>query len=353
MIRVPVSASRDYDILIEQGLLDQLGPRVRAVCPKAITAVIVSGDRVAPLYGERVERSLREAGLRVESFTYPHGEQSKTLETYGALIRFLSEKRLTRSDVLIALGGGVTGDLTGFAAATYQRGIDYIQVPTTLLAMVDSSVGGKTAVDLPTGKNQVGCFYQPAAVLCDPDTLDTLPEEEFRCGCAEVIKYGVLCDPVFFDELNSRPIRQQLEHVICRCVECKRDIVHEDEYDRGLRQLLNLGHTFGHAVEACSEYKVLHGQAVAIGMAMITRAAVAKGYCGTDTLDQLLGILRKYGLPTETSYPLRDLVDATASDKKLAGETLHLIVPEKIGRCRIVPIPLTEISDWLRLGGVQ
>ena len=352
MIRIPVEASRNYEVLIERGLLDRAGTEVRAAT-RAGSAVLVAGENVWPLYGARVRRSLEEAGLRVLSFVIAPGESNKTLETYGSLLRFLSENRLTRSDVLIALGGGVTGDLTGFAAATYQRGIDFIQIPTTLLAMVDSSVGGKTAVDLPTGKNQVGAFWQPALVLCDPDTLRTLPEEEYRCGSAEVLKYGVLGNAVFFEELLRTPIREQEEHVIETCVIMKRDIVRQDEFDRGLRQLLNLGHSFGHAVEACSGFRVLHGQAVAIGMALIARAAAAKGICTPETRDAIVEGLRRTGLPTETEYPLAELAAAVSMDKKLSGSTMHLIVPVEVGRCETITVPLAAIPDWLRAGGVR
>ena len=195
---------------------------------------------------------------------------------------------------IVALGGGVTGDLAGFAAATYQRGMGFAQIPTTLLAAVDSSVGGKTAVDLPTGKNQAGSFYQPCIVLCDPDTLETLPEEQYRCGCAEIIKYSMLGNAAFFEELYKTPVREQYEHVIEVCVQMKRDIVGADEYDLGRRRTLNLGHTFGHAVEQCSEFSLLHGEAVAIGMATVTRAAVKRGICGEETLARLLDILKNF-----------------------------------------------------------
>ena len=346
MIRIPVSASRDYRVLIERGLLDHAGEEIRAVT-KAEAAALVAGKNVFPLYGERVRRSLEAAGLQVIPYVIEAGEGAKSLENYGSLLRFLSENRLSRSDVLVALGGGVTGDLTGFAAATYQRGIDFVQIPTTLLAMV----GGKTAVNLETGKNQVGAFYQPAVVLCDPDVLKTLPEEEYRCGSAEVLKYGVLGNAAFFEELCRRPIREQEEHVIETCVCMKRDIVHEDEYDRGQRQLLNLGHSFGHAVEACSGFSILHGQAVAIGMALIARAAAAKGYCDQETVERLTAALRDYGLPTETDFSLKELAAAMALDKKRTGSTMHLVVPEAIGRCRILAVPVSEIPDWLRAGG--
>ena len=352
MIRIPVSASRDYEVLVERGLLDRAGEEVRRAT-KAQTAVLVAGENVYSFYGERVLRTLEAAGLRTLSFVLEPGEGAKTLETYGALLRFLSENRVTRSDVLVALGGGVTGDLTGFAAATYQRGIDFVQIPTTLLAMVDSSVGGKTAVDLPTGKNQVGAFWQPAAVLCDPDTLQTLPEEEYRCGSAEVLKYGVLGSAAFFDELRRIPIREQEERVIETCVTMKRDIVREDEYDRGCRRLLNLGHSIGHAVEACSGFSVLHGQAVAVGMAMMARAAAEKGFCTPETRDAIVDTLQSYGLPTESEYPLPELAAAMGTDKKLAGSTLHLVVPREIGRCEIVAVPFAEIPDWLRAGGAR
>lgn len=352
MNTVLVQASRDYEIQIGPGLLAEAGDRISAITA-AKTAVIVSGEQVFPLYGAALRDSMERAGFRVLCFVHPSGEQHKNLETYGKLLSFLSENRVTRSDALLALGGGVTGDLTGFAAATYQRGVDFIQIPTTLLAMVDSSVGGKTAVDLPTGKNQVGCFYQPKLVLCDTNVLETLPEEEYRCGCAEVIKYGVLGNAAFFEELRERPVSEQLEHVICTCVEMKRDIVRQDEFDRGQRQLLNLGHSFGHAVEACSGYAVLHGQAVAVGMAMITRAAVKKGVCGEETLQAVLDILRRYGLPTETGFSLDALASAMLSDKKRSGDAMNLVLPEAIGRCRIEKVPVDSLRDWLILGGAK
>ena len=352
MTTVHVTASREYDVLIGRGLLDELGGIVRRTT-KAQTAVVVAGDIVFPLCGARAVASLERAGLRTLSCVIPHGERYKTLETYGKLLQFLSENRLTRTDVLIALGGGVTGDLTGFAAATYQRGMNYVQVPTTLLAAVDSSVGGKTAVDLPTGKNQVGAFYQPAAVLCDPDLMDTLPEAEFRCGTAEVIKYGMLGSAAFFESLEEHGVKAQLEDVIRTCVEMKRDIVHEDEFDRGQRQLLNLGHSFGHAVEACSRFGILHGQAVAIGMAIITRAAVRRGDCPEAALERLLALLKRCGLPTETDYSADALFAALGTDKKLSGSTMHLVIPEDIGRCRIEAMPLSDARELLRLGGVQ
>ena len=352
MKTVHVDASRQYDVFIENGLLDRIGCELRSLTG-AKTAAVLSDDHVFPLYGLRIIQTLEQAGFLVRSFVVPFGERSKSLSTYGEVLRFLADNHVTRSDMLLALGGGVVGDLGGFAAATYLRGIDYVQVPTTLLAMVDSSVGGKTAVNLESGKNQVGCFYQPRAVFCDPETLSTLPQDQFECGSAEVIKYAVLGNASFFEELRKKPISEQIEHVIQICVEMKRDLVHQDEYDRGLRQLLNLGHSFGHAVEACSRFRVLHGQAVAIGMAIMARAACRKGFCTDQTANKIVEILKQYNLPTETEYPLDDMFASVGADKKLSADTMHLVVPIDIGKCSIEAVPLENVKEWMRLGGVK
>ena len=352
MKTVSVSASRQYEILIERGLLRRAGELVRSVT-NAGTVMLVSDDSVWPLYGETVQKSLAESGFSVCRFVFPHGENSKCAKTYLALLNALCENRLTRADAVVALGGGVVGDLTGFAASTYLRGIGFIQIPTTLLAMVDSSVGGKTAIDLPAGKNLAGTFYQPWLVLCDPDCLDSLPDEIFRDGCAEVIKYAVLGNAPFFEELNRTPPHAQLEHIIETCVRMKRDIVAQDEFDRGQRQLLNLGHTFGHGIEACSGFAVSHGSAVAIGMAMIVRAAVQFGFCTTETRDTVLDLLRQYGLPTDCAYPAEQMLGVVLHDKKSSGGSVSLIVPTAVGHCEIRKTPADEISNWLLAGGAQ
>ncbi|MBQ7566428.1 MAG: 3-dehydroquinate synthase [Oscillospiraceae bacterium] len=351
MTKVRVDASRAYDIVIERGLLDRAGEYIRAATG-AKKAVVVTDANVAALYLERVCASLRAVGLETETFTAQAGEGAKSLAVYGELLEFLSRGGLTRTDTLVALGGGVIGDLTGFAAATYQRGTGFVQLPTTLLADVDSSVGGKTAVNLPTGKNQVGCFYQPHLVLCDPDALGTLPDEQYRCGCAEVIKYGVLGNEAFFEELKT-PVSEQVEHVIETCVKMKRELVMRDEFDRGARQLLNLGHSFGHAVEACSDFTILHGQAVAVGMAMIARAAAKRGFCTQETASRIVSLLQRYKLPTETDFTAAELFAAVGADKKRTGATMHLVVPEEIGKCRIVPVPFSDVRGWLQDGGAR
>lgn len=351
MKTIHVPASREYDVLIERGLLDRAGEEISRVLPKARRAVIVCGERVSKLYSARLAAALSRAGLESAEFCYPGGEQYKTLDTYSALLHFAAAQKLSRSDVIVALGGGVTGDLAGFAAATYQRGLPFVQIPTTLLAAVDSSVGGKTAVNLESGKNQVGCFYQPSLVLCDADTLSTLPEEEYRSGCAEVIKYGVLGSAELFSALERRPAREQLDEVIAQCVSMKRDVVAADEFDTGRRQLLNLGHSFGHAVEKCSDFRISHGSAVAIGMAMMCRAAYKRGICGEQTLTRLENILAAYKLPDKTEFTADELHAAALSDKKISGGSINLIVPERIGCCRIEKVPTEELHTWLCDGG--
>ncbi len=349
---VEVKASRSYPVWIEKGLLDQAGERIRERTV-ARRACIVTGEHVARLYGDRLQRSLEQAGFQVLRFVHKSGEQHKNLETYGELMGLLARSGMTRSDLLVSLGGGVTGDLTGFAAATWQRGVDFVQIPTSLLAMVDSSVGGKTAVNLPEGKNLIGAFWQPLMVLCDPALLETLPREELRCGSAEELKCAVLRDESLFDALSADPALASSEEVIRRCVEIKRDLVEEDEFDRGSRRLLNLGHSFGHAVEACSGYAILHGQAVAIGMAMIARAAAEKGICSPETREKIRDGLHALSLPTETAIPGEALLEALLRDKKRSGDTMNLIVPACIGSCRVEKVPVEELGDWLRLGGAK
>lgn len=350
MKTVHIDASKSYDVRIGRGLLDDCGRQIaeRVHCA---SAAVVADDTVYALYGERVCASLEAAGVRTVCYVFPHGEKSKNLLEYAKILNFLAENRVTRADALIALGGGVTGDLGGFAAATYLRGIPFVQMPTTLLAAVDSSVGGKTAVDLPAGKNLAGAFYQPELVLCDLDTLDSLPREIFLDGCAEVIKYAVLGSRELFALLADIPSGKGLEEVTARCVEMKRDFVQSDERDRGARQMLNLGHTFGHAVEASSRFTLSHGKSVAIGMAMILRAACSRGLCSAETRDAVIALLQRYGLPTECPYPADMLLGALSADKKIFGTRLNLVVPTDVGACRLLPVGVDELSGWLRDGG--
>ena len=295
----------------------------------------------------QVNESLEKAGIKTGSFVFIHGEGSKSMAVYEEILEFLCDSYMTRNDLLIALGGGVTGDLTGFAAATYQRGIRFVQIPTTLLAAVDSSVGGKTAVNLKAGKNQAGCFYQPSLVICDTGTLDTLPEEEYRNGCAEVIKYAMIGDRQFFDDLSGKHVRKWQEDVIAKCVSMKRDIVMEDEFDTGRRMLLNFGHTLGHGAEKLSGYQIPHGFGVAMGMSTITKAAERNGICIAGTSDELDRVLEQYGLPTEIPFPADKIYEAARSDKKNTGDMIRIIVPEEKGRCVIKTIPAAELRNWI------
>lgn len=343
MRTVTVKASKTYTVHIGSNLLSSIGEKAKQL-GKARKICIVSESRVFPLYGKTVQDSLEEAGFAVVSFVFPAGEESKNPQVYLELLNFLAEHKLSRTDMIVALGGGVVGDLAGFAAATFLRGIRFIQVPTTLLAAVDSSVGGKTAIDLPAGKNLVGAFCQPSLVLCDTDTLNTLPEEVFRDGCAEVIKYGILYDPNLFSHLESQGLSFHREDVIARCVELKRDVVMEDEFDTGARMKLNLGHTIGHGVEARSNFALSHGKSVSIGTAIVARASRCP-----DT-DRILAILRQFGLPTATSYPAEEIYQFTLSDKKRSGGTVNLILPDYIGSCSIVPTPVEQLQSFIEAG---
>lgn len=349
MQTISIPASTGYSVMIGDGLLSTLGAQAAAILAGR-TAVIVSDSNVWPLYGEIARQALSGAGFAVFDFVIPAGENSKNFDNYLKLLNFLAENRLTRADCLIALGGGVVGDLTGFAAATYLRGIACIQVPTTLLAMVDASVGGKTAIDLPAGKNLAGAFYQPRLVLCDCRTLSTLSAPCFSDGCAEVIKYGLLFDEELFDQLEQEALDFPQEAVIARCVAHKRDVVIQDERDTGLRQLLNLGHTVGHAIEAASNYQVSHGHAVAAGMQIIANAAAAHGECSSALCRRLEALLTAFALPTGTDLPLDALMPHILADKKRAGQYITLVVPATTGCCFLKTIPVSQLYSYIKAG---
>ena len=350
MKTISVKASSCYDVLVGTDLLENIGSSISSVIPKAKKIAIISDSNVWPIYGKVVKKSLIESGYEVISYTFPAGESSKNAITYLNILNFLAENKVTRSDAVLALGGGVTGDMTGFAAATYLRGIRYIQVPTSLLAMVDSSVGGKTAIDLPAGKNLVGAFCQPTLVVCDLNTLRTLPDTVFFDGCAEVIKYGVLYDKELFDHLAENGTSFHKESVISRCIELKRDVVAEDEFDTGARQKLNLGHTVGHSIELCSNFEITHGQAVAIGMAIVSKAGAAFGHCNIDVYDQLIPVLKKFHLPYFTTFPPAQLYTNALSDKKRSGASVNLIIPNTIGACSIIPTPVDTLESFIKEG---
>ena len=348
MQSIRVNTTSPYTVEIGSGLLHKAGGKIAAVT-SAKRAMVVSDDVVFPLYGEKLISSLNGAGIKSDVFVYQNGEERKRLSTIEALLEEMAEKHFTRSDIVIALGGGVCGDMAGFAAAIYARGIDYVQIPTTLLAAVDSSVGGKTAVDLAHGKNLCGAFHQPILVLCDTDTLSTLKQINVEDGIAEMLKYGIICDRDLF-EMVADYTAHDLEELIARCVEIKRDIVSGDEFDKGQRMLLNLGHTVGHAVEAASNFKITHGHGVAIGLAIISRAANARGLLLQGDLYGILFALKKCGLPTETDIDADTLFDLTLADKKSDGTHINLIFPREIGKCEIRRTEKSEVKSIIKAG---
>ncbi len=339
---IKVNASKEYDVVISKGILDSLGERCVSLFGKS-RAVIVTDSNVAPLWLGKAKSSLEEAGIGTVEFVFPAGEESKSISTLSALVEFMAENKLTRSDFAVALGGGVTGDMVGLASSLYLRGIEFVQVPTTLLASVDSSVGGKTAVNLTAGKNLMGAFYQPSLVLCDTDTLSTLPEEEFANGMAEVIKYGVIFDKELFDKVKSGDVKSDMENIIARCVELKRDVVAKDEFDKGDRQLLNFGHTMAHSIEKCSSFEIPHGSAVAIGMVIAAKASAALGWSKEDCTNAIIEANKNNSLPCECAYAPKDLADAALSDKKRTGGTINFVVPEVMGSCILKKIPVEDL----------
>lgn len=351
MKTVKVDAStKSYDVHIAPGLMDAAGDYVKSIAPAAQRVAVVSDDNVEPIYGAKLRESLERAGYNTIKYVLPHGEQSKNGLSYLSILSFLAENQLTRSDLLIALGGGMVGDIAAFSAATYLRGIKYVQIPTSLLAMVDSSVGGKTAIDLPAGKNLAGAFCQPEKVLIDTDALNTLPEDILRDGCAEVVKYGLLGEPELMENLLEKGLNFDREDIIFRSVSMKRDYVCADEFDTGLRRKLNLGHTLGHAVEKHSDFTLSHGQSVAIGLACVCRAAAAAGLCDAAVPEKTIAVLEKLGLPTETAADIDELMPAMLSDKKRAGSLVHVIVPERIGNCTIVPMDADQLKAFMKAG---
>ena len=341
---------REYQIEIQRGLLDQAGERCRALLPRARKLAVVTDSHVLPLYLERTADSLKRAGFQVRCCSVPAGEAAKRPEQLVLLWEKMMDFGMTRTDGVVALGGGVVGDLAGFAAATILRGVDFVQIPTTLLSQVDSSVGGKVAIDLAHGKNLAGAFCQPAAVICDTDCLKTLPPDVFADGAAEAVKTGVLSDEALFALFEDGTLTADPGEVIARCVAYKAGVVERDEKEQGERKLLNLGHTVGHAIEKCSGYVIPHGHAVAAGLAVIARAAEALGWTEESLAARITACLSKNGLPTGTDYSAEALAEAALSDKKRAGGDITLVVPRKIGHCELRKVPVADLLPIIRAG---
>jgi 3-dehydroquinate synthase len=347
-------ADRGYDIIIQAGLLDQAGECLRPLA-KSANAVVVTNAVVNRLYGSRLMRSLQAAGFRTSVICLPDGERTKSLRWVSAILDELVRRRYERTTVLLALGGGVVGDLAGFAAAVYLRGIPFVQVPTTLVAQVDSSIGGKTGVNHPLGKNLIGSFYQPQLVLSDPDVLHTLPAREYRAGLAEVIKYGVIADARLFKFLetgmqgilNFDPAA--VHHIIQSSSASKATVVSQDEREGDRRRILNFGHTLGHALETVTKYRrYRHGEAVAIGMVVAARLAVQLGLADTRVAARIRDLVHKAGLPDQLPpYPATALLRAMRQDKKVRDQRIHFVLPDRIGHVSVQPVDESHIRRIL------
>jgi 3-dehydroquinate synthase len=350
-MKVKINVKKPYDVIIKNGVLKEIGAYLEAF--SGSTAVIISDNNVMKLYESVVRISLENAGFTVLSYAFESGEKHKTPEELFGILNYLAENKVTRRDFIIALGGGIVGDMAGFAAGIYLRGIRYIQVPTTFLAAVDSSVGGKTAVNLSAGKNLAGLFYQPEIVICDPETFNTLDDDTFADGVSEAVKHGMICDEGFFRSLSGKTREQymkNIEEIVARNVEIKGEIVGADEFEKGKRQLLNFGHTAGHAIEKVTEHAVSHGQAVATGMVLMSRAAFKMGFCAHDfSLEieaALAGILSEINL----NYCAEKLYEAALSDKKRSGGKINIIIPESVGKCVIKQINTEELLEVFKAG---
>ena len=340
---INVKATKEYNIYIGRGILASIGEWIAPLLGKCRLAVLTDSN-VDALYGSAMMEYLASAGYSACKYVIPAGEASKCAGNLLSFLNFLAEEQLTRSDAIVAFGGGVVGDLGGLSASLYLRGVKYIQVPTTLLAAVDSSVGGKTAIDIPAGKNLVGSFYQPSLVCCDTELMDSLPADIYRDGCAEVIKYGMILDAGLYDTLHTLPFAR--ESVVTRCVEIKRDVVQQDEFDNGVRGLLNFGHTFGHAIEKLSNFGVSHGEAVAKGMVIAARIAPLCGLC--NVADELSALLVQYGFDITCEYSADDIYDALLSDKKRRGGNISVVLPRAVGDCILYDMQVEDLKDLLQ-----
>ncbi len=344
---ITINASTSYNIYVGNGILNDSGKLI-SQHTQSKRAVVVTDDIVDKLYSDRVISSLEQSGITTYKFVFKNGEESKCHRTLIELYDFLSDRQITRSDFLVALGGGVVGDLTGFAASTYLRGIDFVQIPTTLLAQTDSSIGGKTAVDIKSGKNLVGSFKQPLCVVTDIDVLDSLSDDNFSDGMSEIIKYAMIKSKSMFDKLYNEDIHKNLHDVIVECINIKKNVVEGDEYDKGQRMLLNFGHTIGHSIEKYYNYTgITHGKAVSIGMCLMTEITENSGVTKSGTTDRLVECLEKYNLPVKTDIAMSELVNTCLNDKKRENDFINIIVCDDIGCSSIRKLPINEFVELM------
>lgn len=349
MKKLRVNVGAGYDIFIEKGLLSSCGEFIKNVTD-AKKVCVISDTNIFPIYGDKVCQSIEEQGFEVLTYVFEAGEASKTTSTVISMVEFLAQNELTRGDIVVALGGGVCGDMAGFAAAIYLRGIDFVQIPTSLLAQVDSSVGGKTAVDLPQGKNLCGSFHQPVLVIIDPDTLDTLTPHFFSDGMAEAIKTGCIKSAPLFDRIEKEDAKDFIEDMIFDCVSIKAGMVERDEKEHGERALLNFGHTAGHSIEKLHNFSTIsHGEAVGIGMVMITAAGEANGITAAGTSDRIASVLKKYGLLTKDENSLSDIIENMNADKKRTSDSINFTLLHSIGDSFNQKIKYEEIPKFFGL----
>jgi len=341
-----------YDVVMEKGLLSRAGELALGVSDRC-KVCIVTDENTHRLYNDTVAESMALSGFDVYKITFPGGEMTKTIDYFSTLLEFLAENEFTRSDMLVALGGGVTGDLTGFAAASYLRGIGFIQIPPPLLAAGDASVGGKTAINLVAGKNLAGAFHQPKLVIYDPVTAETLSHDIFLDGLAEAAKTGVIDDKELFDYIlaaDEPPFSEFVMRLVDSSVRVKAKIVEQDEYDGGVRQLLNFGHTSAHAIERLSNFEISHGHAVASGMLIASKAALVNKWSRSDCYSQIKTFLVRYGYDTECRFTPEQMAAAAAVDKKRRGDIISVVIPLDIGECALMDIPASGLVDFFKAG---
>lgn len=349
MKKLTVNVGKTYEIIIEKGIMQECGAYIKKVS-SAKKVCVITDSNVAPLYLDRVVSDLEKEGYEVFSFIFKAGESSKTTAVIVEMVEFLAEKGLTRKDLVVALGGGVCGDMAGFAAAVYLRGIDFVQIPTTLLSQVDSSVGGKTGVDLPQGKNLCGAFHQPVLVLIDPLALHTLSDHYFSDGMGEVIKAGCIKSAQLFEKIENKDVKENIEEIIFECVDIKCGVVERDEKEQGERALLNFGHTIGHGIEKLHNFSgVSHGEAVGIGMLMISEIGEKAGLTEKGTADRIKAVLEKYNMKTSDNHSAESIIEAMQSDKKRTLNGINFVMLKSIGNSFIYPVENEKINKLFGL----
>lgn len=348
MRTIKVQTAKPYDVVVGSDLFPYVGEQARTLLAGAAKYLIVTDSNVSPLYLEKLRESLRPNGVKIHSVVIPAGEEHKNFSSFEKIIAKAAKHGFCRDDAFIALGGGVVGDLCGFAAASYMRGIRYLQVPTTLLAGIDAAIGGKTGLDLPEGKNLVGAFHQPEGVFFNMDTLRTLPKAEIKNGLGEGVKYAVLCGGRIANILLNDELSSSLEEFCALCAEYKADVVSRDEKEGGLRTLLNLGHTPGHAIEKLSSYTVPHGTAVAMGLEIMAKASLEKGVLPVSEYEAIQSLLAALGFDEKPPFSLEQIALSAANDKKARSNGIHVVEIIRIGDCKIQKMTLQEYGDYIR-----